>query len=133
MAVEQSRPTFSLTAGATFSNSDLDKFIAVNSSGHAVIAPSTASGNIVGTLLSVTGTTVGAGTEVVTVGALIGKGNVFMAGSTRAAGQTVAASSDGFGIAPTTDQAQLGVSVLGSSGTTGRKHTVVFQAGLADV
>lgn len=133
MAIEQARPTFGMTAGATFNTTDLDKWIAVNSSGHAVIGPSTASGNVVGTLLSVTGTTSGAGVEMVTVGALVGVGNLFMAGSTRAAGQSIAASSLGYGIAPTTDQAQLGMILIGSSGTTGRKATVVFQGGLADV
>lgn len=130
MAVDQGRITFGMTAGATFSNSDLDKWVEVNSSGHAVIGGSTVSGNVVGTLLSVTGTTVGAGVEQVTVGALIGKGNLFMAGSTRSAGNTVAASTNGFGIAPTTDNLQLGVIEIGSSGTTGRKATVIFQGGL---
>ena len=132
MAIDQGRITFGMTAGTTFSNGDLDKIIAVNSSGHAVIGPSTASGNIVGTLLSVTGTTAGAGVEKVTIGAFIGVGNVFMAGSTSHQGNTVAASSFGLGIAPTSDQGQLGTILIGSSGTTGRKHSVAF-APLYDV
>lgn len=133
MAIDQSRITFSMTAGATFSNSDLDKFISVNSSGHAVIGATTAAGNVVGTLLSVTGTTAGAGVEVVTVGALIGLWNLHMAASTLSAGNTVAASSNGLGIAPTTDQAQIGVIVTGSSGAAARKNTVVFVTTEADV
>jgi len=134
MAAGQNQPQVSITAGATFANTDLFKFIAVNSSGHAAIGPTTASGNILGTLMSVTGTTAGAGVEVVSVGLLQGRGKVFMAGSTLAVGGTVAASSDGFGIAPTTDQAALGVIVVGSSGTTGRIAEVAFiAAGPADL
>lgn len=134
MAAGQNQPQVSITAGATFANTDLFKFIGVNSSGHAVIGGTTASGLILGTLMSVTGTTAGAGVEVVSVGLLLGVGKVFMAGSTRTVGDTVAASSDGFGIAPTTDQAALGVIRQGSSGTTGRIAEVAWiAAGAADV
>lgn len=124
MAKSQGQPTFTLIAGATFGNADLYKFVSINSSGHAVIGPTTASG-AVGTLLGVT-STAGAGVEPVTIGALLGKGSVRLAGSTRAAGQTIAGSSDGYGIAPSTDQAILGTIVAGSSGSTGRVVTVVF-------
>jgi hypothetical protein len=120
----------SLIAGATFANTDLYKFIEVDGSGHAVIGASTSAVNVVGTLLSVTGTTAGAGVETVTVGLLSGIGKVRMAGSTRAAGQAVSASSAGLGIAPTTDAFQLGISIAGSSGTTGRVHSVLFAPGL---
>ena len=134
MGFNQSQPTFTLTAGTTFAASDLHKFIAINSSGHAVIGPSTASGNIAGTLQSVTGTTVGAGVEVVTIGALVGIGMVRMSSSTAAAGNTVAASSLGLGTAPTTDQAALGVIVAGSSGALNRVVSVAFiAASAADV
>ncbi len=134
MAGSQNQPQVSITAGATFPKTDLHKFIAVNSSGHAVIGPSTASGNILGTLLSVTGTTGGAGVEVVSVGLLQGRGLVRMSSSTAAAGNTVAASSLGLGTAPTTDQAALGVIVAGSSGALNRLATVAFiAAGAADV
>lgn len=131
MAKGQDGKHFQLIAGATFAKADLYKFIAVNSSGHAVIGPTTASGTIVGTLESVTNTTVGAGSEPVTVAGLIGKSPVRMAGSTRALGQTVAASSNGFGIAPTTDQAALGIAIEGSSGSTGRIFTVAWAAASA--
>ncbi len=134
MAGSQNQPQVSITAGATFAKTDLHKFIAVNSSGHAVIGPSTASGNILGTLRSVTGTTAGAGVEAVSVGLLQGRGLVRMSSSTAAAGNTVAASSLGLGTAPTTDQAALGVIVVGSSGALNRVATVAFiAAGAADV
>ena len=61
MAHSINQPQVSVTAGATFGTTDLYKFIALNSTGHAVIGPTTASGNILGTLMSVTGTTAGAG------------------------------------------------------------------------
>ena len=131
MAGAQNQPQVSITAGSTFANSDLHKFIAVNSSGHAVIGPSTASGNILGTLTSVTGTTAGAGVEAVSVGLLVGRGLVRMSSSTAAAGNTVAASSLGLGTAPTTDQAALGVIVVGSSGALNRIATVAFTAASA--
>ena len=134
MAYNQSQGTFTLTAGATFPASDLHKFIAINSTGHAVIGPTTASGNIAGTLLSVTGTTAGAGVEVVTIGKLEGIGMLRMSSSTAAAGNTVAASSLGLGTAPTTDQAALGVIVAGSSGALNRVVTVAWiAASAADV
>jgi hypothetical protein len=134
MAFEDSQTNVSVVAGATFASTDLHKFIALNSSGHAVIGPTTASGNILGTLKSVTATTVAAGSEPVTVGTLTGIGRVYMAASTDAAGNTVAASSNGLGIAPTTDQAALGVIVSGSSGAAGRIASVAFiAAGPADV
>ena len=134
MAGSQNQPTATLTAGATFGTTDLHKFIAINSTGHAVIGPTTASGNIFGTLLSVTGTTVGAGVEVVTVGLLSGVGLVRMSSSTAAAGNTVAASSLGLGTAPTTDQAALGVIKEGSSGALNRIATVAWiAASAADV
>lgn len=130
MAFSDSQPTVSLVAGATFASGDLYKLVSVNSSGHAVIGPTTASG-AVGTLLSKTSTS-GAGAEPVTIGLLSGIGKLRLAGSTLAAGGTVAGSSDGLGIAPTTDQAQLGVIISGSSGSTGRVVSVLF-AKSADV
>ena len=131
MAINAGNVGLTITAGATFANTDIGKFLGVNSSGHAVIGGTTASGFIIGTLDSQTATTAGAGSEVVTYLPLAGQSPVFMAASTRAAGQTVAASSQGLGIAPTTDQAALGVSIFGSSGGTGRMHTVAWGAASA--
>jgi len=125
MAISQSQDNISLTAGATFANTDLYKFVSVNGSGQVVIGPTTASG-AVGTLLSVTATTGGAGSEVVTVGALNGVGKVQLAASTLSAGNTIAGSSNGLGIAPTTDAAAIGTIVSGSSGAAGRIVSVLF-------
>ncbi len=136
MAKFQAGPNVQITAGATFAKADLYKFVAVNSSGHAVTSgPTTASGNIAGVLTSVTNTTSGAGSEPVSV-FLLGGGKfpVRMAASTRAAGQLIAASTVGFGIAPTTDQAALAISVEGTSGAVGRIHYAIpIAASAADV
>ena len=132
MAVSESQPRGSQIAGSTFAKTDLFKFVELNSSGHVVIGASTSAANVIGTLLGVTGTTSGAGVEVVPVGELIGKGKVRMAGSTLAAGNAISASSAGLGIAPTTDAFQLGIIQSGSSGTTGRIHTVQFARGLTN-
>ena len=126
MAYSESQPTVSIVAATTFAKTDLYKFVELTTDAQVTIGATT-SAHIVGTLLSVTGTTSGAGVEAVTVGLLSGVGKVYMAGSTRDAGQTVAASSAGFGIAPTTNQAAYGVALSGSSGSTGRIFPVLFQ------
>ena len=123
MAVSESQPTVSLVAATTFAKTDLYKFVELTTNAQVTIGATT-SAHIVGTLLSQTG---GAGSEIVTVGLLSGIGKVFMAGSTRDAGQTVAASSAGFGVAPTTNQSAYGIAVDGSSGSTGRIASVLFQ------
>lgn len=134
MAYSAGQDAVSVIAGATFSTGDLHKFIALNSSGHAVIGPTTAAGNIFGTLLEPTYTTAAAGSEAVSVGLLQGIGALKMVASTAAAGNTVAASSNGFGTAPTTDAAALGVIVSGSSGAAGRVVSVAWiAASAADV
>lgn len=126
MAFSNAQPTVSMVAGTTFSSSDLYKFVSINASGQAIIGPSTGAGTtVVGTLLSNTSTS-GAGVEPVTIGVLSGIGKVRMAGSTAHAGNIVAASSNGFGIAPSTNKAQLGTIVSGSSGSTGRVVSVFF-------
>ncbi len=134
MAGSQNQSQIPVTAGTTFAKTDLHKFIALNSTGHAVIGPTTASGNILGTLASVTGTTAGAGVEVVSVALLQGEGLVRMSSSTSHQGNLVAASSLGLGTAPTTDQAALGVITVGSSGALNRIATVAWiAAGPADL
>lgn len=125
MAVSEAQRNVSRIAGSTFAKTDLYKFLSYTTDATVVIGPSTASG-AVGTLLSVTGTTSGAGVESVTMGLLEGDGKVFLAASTLDAGNLIAASSDGAGIAPTTDAAALGTLIDGSSGTTGRIGTVHF-------
>lgn len=126
MAYSESQPHVSIVAESTFSSSDLYKFVEITGAGHVRICASTGIGNVVGTLLSQTYTTSTGANEMVTVGLLHGIGKVYMAGSTLAAGGTVSASSLGFGIAPTTNSAQLGFIVDGSSGSTGRIASVLF-------
>lgn len=126
MAYAESQPKVSLTAGSTFATSDLYKFVQLNGSGQVIIGGSTAAVNVVGTLLGVTATTGGAGSETVTVGLLQGIGKLQLAASTVAAGGTIAASSAGLGIAPTTDAIAVGYLVDGSSGAAGRIGSVLF-------
>ena len=125
MAVRESQPRVSLIAASTFAKTDLYKFVNLTTDAQVRIGGTTGAAAVIGTLLSVTGTTAASG-EVVTVGLLSGIGKVYMAGSTRDAGQTVAASSAGFGIAPTTDSTHMGWAVDGSSGSTGRIASVLF-------
>ena len=132
MAVRENQNAVSHTAGSTFANTDLYKFVELNSSGHVVIGATTNAGNVIGTLLGVTGTTAGAGSEIVPVGLLEGIGKVRMGGSTLAAGNAISASTDGFGVAPSTNNLQLGIIKSGSSGTTGRVHSVQFVRGLTN-
>ena len=71
-----------------------------------------------------TGSTNGNGVESVSIGwgPLV---KLRMAGSTASVGNTVAVSTAGRGIAPTTDAHLFGYIIFGSSGTTGRVVTVV--------
>lgn len=127
MAYAESQPKVSLLAESTFAKTDLYKFVELSTaSGRVVISASTDAGNVVGTLLSETYSTSTGANETVTVGLLSGIGKVYMGGSTEKAGAPISASSDGFGVTPTTDALQLGIVVEGSSGTTGRIHSVLF-------
>ena len=130
MAYAQSQPTVSLIAETTFSASDLYKFVSMSTvNGRVSIVESTAPNCVVGTLLSETYTTSTGADESVTIGLLSGIGKVYMAGSTLAAGATIGCSTNGFGIiaTATTDTMQIGMTIEGSSGTTGRIHSVLFQ------
>lgn len=122
MAVSQSQPTFTLLAATTLDNADLYKFVRVDTAGAATVVGTTNAINVVGTLLSEAPSV---GTPV-TVGALAGIGAVRLAASTEAAGGTIAASSAGLGVAPTSNALQLGTIVVGSSGTAGRIVQVAF-------
>jgi hypothetical protein len=130
MAYSESQPEVSHIAATTFARADLHKFVQFKSStrspAEVQVVATTGIGDLAGTLLSVTATTSGAGVETVTVGLLQGIGKVYMAGSTRDSGQTISASSLGFGIAPTTNSAQLGHIIDASSGSTGRIASVQF-------
>ena len=125
MAFAESQTNVSLIAESTFASGDLYKFVTIGAAGRVSIGAST-SGTAYGTLLSQTHSTSTGANEVVTVGLLDGIGKVYMAGSTLAAGDAIGASSNGFGIAPTTNSAQLGIIVDGSSGSTGRVVSVAF-------
>ena len=127
MAYSENQPTVSVVASSTFATADLHKFVGLTTDGHVVIGATTAAG-ILATLLSVTATTAGAGSEVVTIGLLQGIGKVRMATSTEHAGSLIAASSAGLGIAPSTSKTALGTIVGGSSGTA-RISSVLFHTG----
>jgi hypothetical protein len=125
MAYDGATNKAAFVAGTTFSTGDLYKGVVINSSGHVVVPATTdVSGLVIGTLYSNTATTGGAGVEAVTVGLgpII---KVNMAASTLAAGGSVGFSTDGLGIAPTTDATIWGVIAQGSSGSAGRIATVV--------
>ena len=124
MAYTESQPTVSIVASSTFASSDLYKFVGLTTNGEVVIGATTAAG-ILGTLLSITGTTAGAGVETVQVGLLSGVGKVRMPATTEHAGSAIAASSAGLGIAPSTNHVQIGTMVQGSSGTA-RIGSVLF-------
>lgn len=128
MAADYATNKFSAVAGATFSTSDLYKGVVIDSSGHAVLTNTTDTANlVVGSLYSITSTTDAAGSQPVTIahGPVV---KVRLAGSTRAAGQTIGFSTDGMGIAPTTDSGTFGVILEGSSGSTGRIVSVIRTA-----
>ena len=126
MAFSESQPTVSLVAETTFAKTDLYKFVELSSDNRVQVPGSTAIPRLVGTLLSETYSTSTGANETVTVGRLQGVGKVFMAGSTLAAGDLITCSTLGYGIASSTNRVQLGIIVDGSSGTTGRIHSVLF-------
>ncbi len=126
MAVKDTK-IISLTAGATFADADKFKAVGVDSSGnvvlyHAALAATGGKGAI-GTLDSVTSTTGSAGNQAVgvQVGPLV---QLFMSGSTLAAGNLITVSTDdSHGVVATTNE-PFGIVVNGASGTTGRIFTV---------
>lgn len=130
MAFTEAQPTVTLVAETTFAATDLYKFVQISTATARVsIVESTGPNNVVGTLLSQTYSTSTGADESVTVGLLSGIGKVYMAASTLAAGAPIGCSTNGFGVlaTATTDTRHLGFSVSGSSGTTGRIHSVLFQ------
>lgn len=130
MAYSESQPTVSLIAETTFAATDLYKFLQISTATARVsIVESTAPNFVVGTLLSQTYSTSTGANESVTVGLLSGIGKVYMVASTLSAGAPIGCSTNGFGViaSASTDTQQLGFSVEGSSGGTGRIHSVLFQ------
>lgn len=127
MAFSESQPKITLIAETTFSSDDLYKFVqASTATGRVSVVATTGPTTVLGTLLSQTYSTSTGANEAVTVGLLQGVGKVYLAGSTLAAGAPIACSSKGFGISPTTNSAQLGILIDGSSGSTGRIGSVAF-------
>lgn len=131
MAYSESATIVSQVAGSTFATSDLYKLVVVNSSGHVVVPDST--GNVLpfGSLYGRTSTTSAAASQAVPV-AIDGIVKVQMAASTLSAGDYVAASTAGLGIAPTSDAYACGQIVSGSSGGAGRVVSVNFFVGPLD-
>ncbi len=126
MAVKDTK-IISITAGSTFADADKFKAVGIDSSGNAVLyhtaAGATGGAGFIGTLDSVTSTTGSAGSQAVGVqtGPLV---QMFMAGSTEAAGSIVTVSTDdSHGVIATTNE-PVGVVVIGTSGSTGRIFTV---------
>lgn len=128
MAFAESQPTVSLVAETTFSSDDLYKFLRISTDNArvSILDGTTDQARCIGTLLSQTYTTSTGANEKVTVGLLLGIGKVYMASSTLSNGGIIGASTDGFGVAPTTNAVPLGYIIDGASGTTGRIHSVLF-------
>lgn len=128
MAYTETAQKVSFVAGTTFSASDVGKFGVVNGSGQFVLPATTGNVLPVGVLDGRTSTTSAAGSEAVPV-VVAGIAKVNMSGSTLAAGDFVASSTAGLGIAPTTDAYTAGRIVSGSSGGAGRKVSVLLFSG----
>ena len=128
MAYSEDASIVSKVAGTTFAATDLYRPVVVNSSGH-VIVPNT-TGNVLpfGVLYGRTSTTSAAGSQAVPV-AINGIVKLQMAASTLAVGDYVAASTAGYGAAPTTDAYVMGQIVSGSSGGAGRVVSVKLFTG----
>ena len=127
MAYSESQPTVTLIAETTFGTTDLYKFVSISTANARVsISTSIHPAHVIGTLLSETYTTSTGANESVTIGLLRGVGKVRMAVSTLDAGALIAASSSGFGVAPTTLLAALGYIVEGASTSVGRINSVLF-------
>lgn len=128
MASDGPTQTFSMVAGSTFAETDLYKGVIVNSSGMVQLATegtTDVESEIIGTLYSVTSTTSSTGSQAVTVGwGPVLKVNMLT--STAHAGNQVCFSTAALGVAATTNDTNIfGRIIRGSSGGTGRIHTVV--------
>ena len=124
MAYSESPVLVSFIAGTTFADGDVYKFVDMDAQGHVIIMDTTGNNLAVGILYGRTATT-STEAEAVPV-AISGVAKVRLAASTAAAGNWIAASSAGLGIAPSTDGYVLGKLVAGTSGTTGRIGSMLF-------
>ena len=128
MAYAVTQPTVSLIAETTFAKTDLYKFVQMSTAnGRVSIVATTAPVAVVGTLLSQTYSTSTGANETVTVGLLQGIGKVYAAASTLHVGSPISCSSKGFATTLSTNCTRQGMIVEGTSGTTGRIVSVLFQ------
>ena len=123
MAKTESAQIVSFVAGATFASTDLYKLVHLTTAGFAIIATSSDTLPI-GSLYGRTSSTSSTGVEVVPV-AIGGIIKVRMASSTKHVRNWIAGSSDGFGIAITSELSPFGQIVAGASGGSGRIVSVL--------
>jgi len=128
MAYSEKAQLISVVAGTTFADTDLYKFVILDTDGKAILADNS-TGNMLalGTLYGRTATT-STDAEAVPI-AIGGVVKVRMAASTAAAGNWVGCSSAALGAAPTTNSYVFGRIVEGTSGTTGRIASVAVIRG----
>jgi hypothetical protein len=122
MAYSEGPIIVSAVAGATFSTADIYKLVHLGTSGEVVISTSSDTFAF-GSLYGRTSTTNSSGIQAVPV-AVGGVVKVQLASSTKHVGQWIAGSSDGFGVAPTSELQPFGVIVSGASGGAGRVVSV---------
>lgn len=127
MAFSDNPILVSLTAGSTFADSDLYKFVDLDTDGNVIISVSTNNSFPMGVLYGRTKTT-STDAEAVPV-AIGGVVKVRMTASTAAAGNFVAASSIGLGIIPTTNRWIVGRIVNGTSGAVNRIVSMLWRPG----
>jgi hypothetical protein len=120
----------SVPSGATFAETDLYKGVAISATGGAVLysaaAASTDGVGCVGTLYSVTSTTVAGQAVSIGVGPVV---KAFAAGSTSHAGNIMTWSTDDAHLVAATTNDPWGVVVAGASGSTGRILSVIRTQG----
>ena len=124
MAFSESPTLASFVAGATFSTADLYKIVHLTTSGEVILSTSSDTYGL-GTLYGKTNSTSSTGVEAVPV-AVAGVVKCQLAASTKAAGGWIAASSDGLGVAPTSELQPFGRIVSGSSGAVNRVVSVLI-------
>ena len=127
MAYSDSAKIVSLVAGTTFADTDLYKFVDLDTDGKVILSITTDNALPIGVLYSRTATT-STDAESVNV-AISGVVKVRMEGSTRSVGDWVSCSSAGMGMIASTNCYVVGKIVAGSSVTTGRVVTMRLMHG----
>ena len=120
----------SMPSGTTFAEASLYLGVGVSATGGAVLysaaAGATGGAGVIGTLYSVTSTTVAGEAVSIGVGPVL---KAFAAGSTSHAGNIMTFSSDDAHLVAATTNDPFGVVIAGASGTTGRILTVMRTQG----